>query len=257
VVITALRDVQGNLRGYAKVTRDITERKQAEDRMRELSGRLLRVQEEERRRLARELHDSTAQILSVLSLNLALIKERAVLATDPKASEALAESIELAGRASGELRSLSYLLHPPMLDEAGLPNALSWFVDGFARRTGIRVDLTISPGFDRLPKDLETALFRIAQESLTNVYRHSGSKTAAVRLALDSGGVTLEIEDVGKGFSAGLFENGAPVPLGVGIQGMRERLRELGGRLEIKSGKSGTRVIAVSPLHGNQPPGCD
>jgi PAS domain S-box-containing protein len=257
VVITALRDDRRNLRGFAKVTRDITERKQAEDTMRELSGRLLQLQDEERRRLARELHDSTAQTLTGLSLNLALIKERAVLATDPVASEALAESIDLAGRALGELRSISYLLHPPMLDEAGLPKALSWFVDGFARRTRIRVDLEISPGFDRLPRDLETALFRVAQESLANVYRHSGSTTARVRLALDSGWVTLEIEDEGKGFSAERFENGAgaPVALGVGIRGMRERLRELGGRLEIKSGKTGTRVIAVSPIDGKQRPG--
>jgi PAS domain S-box-containing protein len=250
VVITALRDDQGNLRGFAKVTRDITERKQAEDALRELSGCLLRVQDEERRRLARELHDSTAQTLSALSLNLALVKQRAVLAMDAKASEALAESIELAGRATDELRNISYLLHPPMLDETGLPNALRWFADGFARRTGIRVDLEVPSEFDRLPKDVETALFRVAQESLTNVYRHSGSSTAAVRLALDSGWVTLEARDKGKGLPGEALDKrtGAPITLGVGIRGMRERLHQLGGRLEIESGKIGTRVIAVAPI---------
>jgi len=141
VVITALRDEAGALRGFSKVTRDTTERRTYEEALRELSGRLLRLQDEERRRMARELHDSTAQTLAALSLNLALVKQRTGGLDDPRTAKALAESLELADQASREIRTLSYLLHPPMLDEAGLSHALRWYADGFANRTGIKTDI--------------------------------------------------------------------------------------------------------------------
>jgi PAS domain S-box-containing protein len=250
VVITALRDEDGNLKGFSKVTRDVTERRTYEEALRELSGQLLRLQDEERRRLARELHDSTAQTLAALSLNLALVKQRAGGLDDPRAAKALAESMELADQASREIRTLSYLLHPPMLDEAGLPHALRWYADGFANRTGIKVDVHLSPELHRFPAEVETALFRIAQECLTNIHRHSGSPTATVLLTADSGRVALKVADGGKGVPDDVIHEGRgnPAALGVGIPGMRERVRQLGGHLDLKHGNPGTVVEVVLPF---------
>lgn len=250
VVITALRDQDGSLRGFSKVTRDITARKQAQDAVRELSERLLRAQDEERRRLARELHDSTAQTLSALTINLALVGRYADSAIHPRAAKALAESAELAEQASREIRTFSYLLHPPLLDEAGLLSALRWYVDGFVQRTGIQVDMESSPEIERLPSDAETALFRIAQECLSNVHRHSGSPNARIRLLQDSSCIVLEVADNGQGLPAHLLEEngGTPATIGVGIRGMRERVRQLGGLLELLPGQPGTIVKAALPF---------
>lgn len=250
VVITPLHGEGGNLRGFSKVTRDVTERRKSEDDLRQLSGRVLRLQDEERRRMARELHDSTAQTLAALSLNLALVHQRAGASIDPKAQKSLAESIELAEQASREIRTFSYLLHPPMLDEAGLQYALQWYVEGFAERTRIRVDFEVSPDLKRLPGDVETALFRVVQECLTNIHRHSESPTARIRLWHDSTGVSLEVADAGKGLPGEAFAQGSEgtVALGVGIRGMRERVRQLGGRLEVKPGRPGTIVEVSLPL---------
>jgi len=249
VVITPQRDHNGDLRGFTKVTRDITERKKAEEAICDLSGRLLRVQDEVRRRMARELHDSAAQTLSALSLNLALLKTSPEVANHPKAGKTLDDSIELVNDGTREIRTLCYLLHPPALDNACLGSALRWYADGFAQRTKIRVDFEVSPGLERLPEEVEAALFRVAQEALANVYRHSGSTTAGVRLALNNREITLEIRDRGKGLPPGILEDGSSgrARLGVGIPGMRERLQRLGGRLEIESGSGGTRVIAILP----------
>ena len=242
------------MRSFSKVTRDVTERRTYEEALRELSGRLLRLQDEERRRMARELHDSTAQTLAALSLNLALVKQRTGELDDPRTAKALAESMELADQASREIRTLSYLLHPPMLDEVGLAHALRWYADGFANRTGIKTDAYLSPELHRLPADVETALFRIAQECLTNIHRHSGSPTATVLLTATSGGIALKVTDQGQGVPDDVTHEGCgdPAALGVGIRGMRERVRQLGGRLDLKNGHPGTIVEVVLPFPGER-----
>jgi signal transduction histidine kinase len=221
---------------------EIAERAQAEGSLRQLSARLLRVQDEERRRLARELHDSTAQSLAALSMNLAVAR-RAGGALDDRARMALDESERLAQRCTSEIRSLSYVLHPPLLEEVGLPAALRWCAEGFARHSGISVDLDLPTDFGRLPVDVETALFRIVQECLTNVQRHSGSPTTRIRLVRKPEWVTMEVRDQGRGMPAGaLSRRDAVESLGVGLLGMRERVRQLGGQISIDSSGKGTTV---------------
>ncbi len=248
---------------------EISKRKQAEEALQEslkdlerrvqertaelsqLSARLLHLQDEERRRIARELHDSTAQSLIALTMNLASINGSSSL--DPKVRQTLSDSLALAEQCSQEIRVLSYLLHPPMLDEAGLTGALRWYAAGFTQRSGIRVDLEMSPDLDRLPDEVEIALFRIVQESFANIHRHSNSPTAKVRIAADSKEVMLEIADHGSGMSPTSSETSldrTTARIGVGIAGMRERIRQLRGRLEISSNAQGTTVRAVVPLNG-------
>jgi len=230
---------------------EIAERKHAEGSLRQLSSRLLRVQDEERRRLARELHDSTAQSLAALSMNLAVAREYDG-ALDGRARSALDESQSLAKHCSSEIRSLSYLLHPPLLEEVGLPAALRWCAEGFARHSGISVDLNLPADFGRLPLDVETALFRIVQECLTNVHRHSGSPTARIRLARKPQWVALEVQDQGRGMPSGILDRRDAVESpGVGLLGMRERVRQLGGSLRIDSSGKGAKVqveIALPPF---------
>ncbi|MBZ5537729.1 MAG: PAS domain S-box protein [Acidobacteriia bacterium] len=230
------------------VMRDLTERKQGEKALRGLSTRLLQLQDEERRRVARELHDAIGQNLVGLVTNLTLA-QRSAGKLNPKARKALSGSLEVAERSLNEMRTLSYLLHPPLLDEDGLASALAWYVKGFAERSGIKVDLKVSPDFGRLPQEAETTLFRVVQESLTNVHRHSKSPTAMIRLSRRSTGVELEIRDKGQGMSAKTIHlgNSHAGQLGVGIMGMRERARQLGGRLEIASSRRGTTVRVVIP----------
>jgi PAS domain S-box-containing protein len=223
--------------------RDVSERKRAEQALHELSGRLLQLQDQERRRIARELHDVTAQNLSAITLNLARL-EKLIPAKDEKTRKVVSESLALGEESLRDIRTLSYLLHPPMLDESGLFVALEWYLNGFAKRSGVRVNLSALSDIDRLPAEMETALFRVVQESLTNIHRHSGSKVATVEVFQDDFQVILEVRDEGRGM-AELPEGGV---LGVGIRGMRERLRQLGGRLEITSNERGTKVRAVLPL---------
>ncbi len=217
----------------------------------QLSARLLHLQDEERRRIARELHDSTGQSLVALAMNLASINGSSSL--DPNVRQTLSDSLALAEQCSQEIRVLSYLLHPPMLDEAGLAGALRWYAAGFTQRSGIRVDLEMSPDLDRLPDEVEIALFRIVQESFANIHRHSNSPTAKVRIAVDSKEVMLEIADHGSGMSptsSATSLDRTTAKIGVGIAGMRERIRQLQGRLEISSNEQGTTVRAVVPLNG-------
>jgi PAS domain S-box-containing protein len=233
------------------IIRDITERKAAERTVQELSGRLLRLQDEERRRIARELHDTTAQKLAALSMNLSLV-ERSEPRFSPGAQAAFEEGLRLAEGCLRELRTLSYLLHPPMLEEAGLAYALRGYVEGFTRRSGIGVELDLPGAIGRLPDAMETTLFRIVQESLTNVHLHSGSPTARIALSQREDELVLEISDQGRGFSTA-SGNGALVAagLGVGIRSMQERARQAGGRLEIQSVGSGATVRAVLPMPGS------
>jgi PAS domain S-box-containing protein len=228
---------------------DITERKRAGEALRELSGRLLRLQDEERRRIARELHDTTAQSLAALAMNLSVVKDSAP-DLSPRANACLAESLELAEECSREIRTLSYLLHPPLLDEAGLASAMRWFVDGYTQRTGIHVELEVPPESTRLPGDIELALYRVVQEGLTNIRLHSGSTKAHIRLKCRRDQAVLTVADEGRGIPSGLLERGGRrgAKLGVGIPGMRERIRQLGGQFEIVTGSKGTTLTASVPL---------
>jgi two-component system NarL family sensor kinase len=225
--------------------------KSSEDTLRNLSGRLLRLQDEERRRISRDLHDVTGQKLALLSMDLSGILKKKIIAKDEDTNRLLLESISLSNEVNKEIRTLSYLLHPPLLDELGLPSAVEWFTQGFENRTGIHVSVDIPSSMVRLAPDVEVALFRIVQESLANVHRYSGSATAYVRARSDAGEVRLEIGDFGKGMSeeSKIPNRTSVAPLGVGIQGMKERLRQLSGTLEIIShpGK-GTLVTAILPI---------
>lgn len=238
---TALQQAHDDLE--ARVKERTAELKKAEDSLRALSTRLLQLQDEERRNIARELHDSTGQVLAALGMNLATIQmESSKLGSSGES--AVYESIDLVKTTLKELRTISYLLHPPLLDEAGLQSALRWFVQGFAERSKIPVDLQISPNIGRPPRELETAIFRIVQESLTNIHRHSGSPTATISIRRDARFIKVEICDQGKGMDA---DSSQPARLGVGIQGMRERARQLGGSLNVQSDPSGTRITAILP----------
>jgi PAS domain S-box-containing protein len=243
------RDDRGEPTGILEMNRDTTSQKDAEISLQRLSIRLLQLQDEERRRIARELHDSTGQSLAALVIHLSAVNER-IAKLDPTAPQILGEAIRLSQQASDEIRTLSYLLHPPTLDLAGLSSALKWLVDGFMERSKLQVNLEMSPDLGRLPQNLETALFRIVQESLTNIFRHSGSPSATIRLSRQPGIVNLEVSDQGSGISPDTLAtlNGTGGELGVGIRGMRERVRQLGGRLEIHSGKKGTTIVVALPI---------
>jgi signal transduction histidine kinase len=228
-----------------RVQQRTAELKQTEERLRALSGHLLRLQDQERRHIARELHDSTGQVLAAFAMNLALLQNESAKLS-PAGLRAIDECLEMVHEMSRELRTMSHLLHPPLLDEAGLESALNWYVKGFAERSGIQAVLDLSPQLGRLPHDLEVAIFRIVQESLTNVHRHSGSAVARVRLLRDERIVRVEVRDEGKGFSSS--NGGQQMRPGVGIQGMRERVAQLGGQLEVRSDHRGTVVVATFPL---------
>ena len=234
----------------ARVSRRTAELRAAEASLRMLSGRLMQLQDEERRRISRELHDSSGQALAALSMCLSVV-ERESGKLSECAGRNLSDAARLVRELSQELRTMSHLLHPPLLDEAGLESALRWFVEGFAQRSGIQVDLELASELGRLSEEMEIAIFRVVQESLANVHRHSGSKTAQVRVGRDAQKVTLEIRDQGLGLSAnGNVEAPGPAVPGVGIQGMRERVRQLGGHFEIQSSQGATVVTAAIPLRG-------
>lgn len=240
VVITALRDHRGALVGFAKITRDITERMRADEAQRELSVKLMRMQDEERRKISRELHDITGPVMSSVLMNLAVVeRDTAVLSEQSRA--ALREAEALARRCTSDIRTMSYLLHPPLLTEVGLAAAVQWFLDGFSQHTGIDTHLEAPADLGRLPDETEISLFRVVQECLTNIHKHAHSRTATVRMQIANEKLTLEVIDQGKGFAHEFAE-------GFGIKGMRERLYELGGSLKIASTAAGTTVRATLPL---------
>ncbi len=263
VIITALRDADQHLCGFAKITRDMTERRRWEEQIQDLnkelrtrlaqldesqrlielrtielqrlSGRLLQIQDQERRRIARELHDELGQQLTALKMTLG-------------GSSGNKEASDLVQTAIVTVRNLSYLLHPPLLDEVGLRPALEWFIDGLVKRSKIQISLTLKPQmFPRLQKDIETAIFRVIQESLTNVYRHAGSDSARVEIEGQADRVVVRIRDYGKGLPVEILGKVSP---GVGVAGMRERIRQLGGDLRIARAEPGTLVEAEIPLFG-------
>lgn len=212
----------------------------------ELSIRLLQAQDDERRRISRELHDSTGQLLVALTLNLSRLRT-GLAQSDPETEKVIADTEEVVEEMNRQLRTMSYLLHPPLLDEAGLASAVKWYVDGFAKRSTVEVSLDLPSDLGRLPQDLETTIFRLIQESLTNIHRHSGSKTASIRVAKDATNVLLEIADQGNGFSPTSQSVAHAAKSGVGILGMKERVRRFGGTIDISSSTSGTLVRAKLP----------
>ncbi len=216
------------------------ELEQSNQQLRQLSASLIRTQDDERRRIARELHDSAGQYLGGVSIALEVAKME-----QEAANLKLEEAAQLAKGCAAEIRTISHLLHPPLLEELGLTSAAQWYVEGFAVRSGIRVELEMPDRLDRLGNHVELVLFRILQESLTNIHRHSGSKTAAVRIGADPQQAWLEVQDHGRGAGP----EGVLRP-GMGITGMRERVKDLAGTLQIDSDENGTRVRAVLPLSG-------
>jgi PAS domain S-box-containing protein len=208
--------------------------------------RLQQLQDEERRRLAREMHDSVGQLLVAIAMNIANVAKEAHKLT-PETARLVAENAVLIEQINREIRTVSHLLHPPLLDEVGLTSALQWYVDGFAARSKISATLEMPQNFERLPQAMEITIFRAVQEALTNVHRHSGSPSCVVRLARDQNRVRLEIRDSGHGIPPGKLEE-LRSSAGVGLRGLQERFRHLGGTLEITSGAGGTVVSASLPL---------
>ena len=247
-----LFDTHGNIYAIGGVAADITERKRAEKELRRLSGQLLRMQDEERRKIARDLHDSTGQDLVALATTLGQLRH-SIPSSARRSRKLFAMCRALAERSIREIRTLSYLLHPPMLDDAGLVEALRHFAAGFAERTGIEVNLEAVPHFGRLARDTELGLFRVVQESLTNIQRHSGSFTARIRLDRDPDKITLEVRDAGRGFALSKHMQSKLVPLavGVGIPSMQERAIQIGASMEIDSTSQGTTVRITIPLERN------
>jgi PAS domain S-box-containing protein len=272
VVITALRGADGHVYAFSKVTRDLTERRALEERTQELnrelrnqmaqlvesrsqlelrtlelqrlSTRLLRVQDEERRRVARDLHDDLGQQLAALKMTLDISNQRGK-------SGDLAQALELTDGAISKVRNLSYLLHPPLLDESGLMPAIHWFIEGFMKRSKLNISIESTPAtFPRLSKEVETSIFRIIQECMTNVYRHSGSSDARIEVHQQPDRVIVRVRDFGKGIEINTAVGALPVVTGAGIGGMRERLKQFGGDLTVTRVEPGTLVEATIPLFG-------
>jgi PAS domain S-box-containing protein len=252
LTISPVKDAAGRVVGASKVARDITGRREAEEARKEadVSARLLQVQDAERRRIARELHDGVGQLMAAIAMNVAQnLEEQAKMS--PATARRVRENLDLIAQASAEIRTVSYLLHPPMLEELGLRFALKSYVDGFAERSKISVELQIDSDLGRLPQDCEVSLFRIVQECLTNVHRHSDSPTALVRLSRTPKEVTLEVKDNGTGIKEHIRSNIASgASVGVGFRGMQERVRLLGGTLTVQSNENGTSVLVALPLVG-------
>jgi PAS domain S-box-containing protein len=264
VNIRPLTNQSGELTGAINCFYDITERKRLEEALRQshadlertvkqrtaalrqLSSKLMRAQDDERRKISRELHDSIGQYLVHVKMLLDVLRRSDAAGKETGILTDLVDTVE---RCSTETRTISYLLHPPLLDELGLSSAANWYADGFAKRSGIQVNLNLRPGLQRLPGGLEILLFRILQESLTNIHRHAHSPSVDIKLEVSPHEVLLEVRDYGKGFPAGLLEQfRSNAGTGVGLRSMHERVSEVGGRFEIESDSSGTLVQVMVPL---------
>ena len=222
----------------------ILQRRRAEESLQDLSGRLLNLRDEEQRRIARELHDSTVQVMGAVAIDLEKIQQIAPSGGNAKLQSLIADASELVERATAELRTMSYLLHPPILDDLGLDGALPWYASGFSTRSGIKVTVDLPSNLGRMPHEVELTLFRIVQEALTNIHRHSGSATAEIILRRDGNRVHLKVADHGKGVQPELLKDtgGASSVVGVGVAGMRERVRQLGGQFSMESSAEGTAL---------------
>ena len=291
LTISPVKDSQGRFIGASKIARDITAQKRAEQtlreseqrlraltdaleaqvrartmelerrnrevlhqsqKLRELSHRLIRIQDDERRHIARELHDSAGQILAALGMNLATVVRNAKLDA-PELARLAEESEQMVRELSQEIRTTSYLLHPPLLDECGLSESLLWYIRGLKERSGLEVTLAIPDDFGRLTPEMELVIFRIVQECLTNVHRHSGSRVAAIEIKRGSGNITLSVQDEGSGIpSAKLLEIESQGG-GVGIRGMRERVLQCGGKMALQSGARGTKISVSFPAADLRP----
>jgi PAS domain S-box-containing protein len=251
LTISPVRGAQGRIVGASKIARDISERRRYEEALREseFSARLLKLQDEDRRRIARELHDGLGQLLAAISMNVAVVmKEMNKLSAD--AARRVEENKALIQQASADIRTVSYLLHPPLLDEMGLSSALRWYIDGFAERSKMSVVLEMPPDLGRLPQDSELVLFRTAQECLTNIHRHAKGSSAFVRLSDTGGRLAMEIRDNGQGIDEELQRKIASGKAsGVGLRGMRERVVAIGGTFAIESSENGTSVVVTLPPH--------
>jgi signal transduction histidine kinase len=239
-------------RAHDELERKVEERtadlNTANESLRELSSRLQQMRDEERRQIARELHDSVGQLLAALSMNLVAVQRQADK-LDSAGARAVSENGAMVEQISREIRTISHLLHPPLLDVAGLASALRWYVDGFSERSNIKVNLDIPEEFGRLSEEMEIAIFRMVQECLTNIHRHSGGTSAAIRVYEEDHRIRVEVQDEGKGMPVEKqLQISSSGQSGVGFRGMRERLRQLGGTLEIQSSGRGTTVTALLPL---------
>jgi len=242
---TTLRNKHGDPIGWMEINTDVTDRKRAEKAARSLSVRILTLQDDEHRRIARALHDSLGQYLAALKMQLGLLST-----PNTNHDQLIVEASDIVDRCLAETRTVSHLLHPPLLDEAGFGSAARWFVEGFAERSGIVVNLDLPPTLRRLPGEIEIALFRALQEALTNVHRHTSTTKVDIRLGFLPNQIRLEIQDYGQGIPPDLLRHlGETVgKTGIGLAGMRERVRELGGSLNIHSDSQGTRLTIVLPL---------
>src|SRR5467141_3696533 len=244
LITSAIRDISERKRAEHRIAQQTQQLHEANRELRHLSSRIVAMRDEERRRLGRELHDSQGQYLAAIKMNLEMIETTDSTLSDVQKA-GLKETINLLERSMREIRVISHLLHPPLLDEIGLQAVVPWYLNSFSERSGIQIDLDMPSDISKLPDQVELAVFRVLQECLTNVHRHSGSKVASVKILPEDANVILEVGDRGRGVTS---QNGSDPVMGVGITGMRERVRELGGQFQIDSSAEGTTVRAVLPI---------